>query len=225
MIIKKKKLIQEKNIKDKVEEQIPEPQEEFDFSNINFEEREERRKGNRRRGYRRIDDRNLVSRAQEEAYSIKDNAAKEGYQEGLAQAKKEITIIRESINEFFQYKEKMLEIVSKDIMNISIEIAQKIIKKESQIDKSILLNLIVEIFDKNINKENKITIRAGSEDIEFLKSKTEEITQLTGSDAKINIVEDKQIVGGGVIVETANGIVDASFKTQFELLKEALKKI
>lgn len=225
MIIKKKKLIQEKNIKDKVEEEILEPQEEFDFSSVNFEEREERRKGNRRRGYRRIDDRNLVSRAQEEAYSIKDNAAKDGYQDGLSQAKAEIALIKEAIEEFFKYKDQMLEVVSKDIMDISLEIAQKIIKKESQVDKSILLNLIVEIFDKNINRENKITIRAGSEDIEYLKSKSEEITQLTGSDAKISIIEDKQIVGGGVIVETTNGIVDASFKTQFEFLKEALKKI
>ena len=225
MIIKKKKQIQEKPVIDKVEEEILEPQEEFDFSSVNFEEREERRKGNRRRGYRRIDDRNLVSRAQEEAYSIKDNAAKDGYQDGLSQAKAEIALIKEAIEEFFKYKDQMLEVVSKDIMDISLEIAQKIIKKESQVDKSILLNLIVEIFDKNINRENKITIRAGSEDIEYLKSKSEEITQLTGSDAKISIVEDKQIVGGGVIVETTNGIVDASFKTQFEFLKEALKKI
>lgn len=225
MIIKKKKQIQEKPVIDKVEEQVLEPQEEFDFSSINFEEREERRKGNRRRGYRRIDDRNLVSRAQEEAYSIKENAVKDGYQEGLAQAQEEIAMIRNAISEFFQYKEKMLEIVSKDVMDISLEIAQKIIKKEAQVDKSILLNLITEIFDKNVGRESRITIRAGSEDVDFLKSMSEEITQMTGSNAKINIVEDKQIVGGGVIVETTNGIVDASFKTQFEFLKEALKKI
>ena len=225
MIIKKKKQIQEKPVIDKVEEQVLEPQEEFDFSSINFEEREERRKGNRRRGYRRIDDRNLVSRAQEEAYSIKENAIKDGYQEGLAQAQEEIAMIRNAISEFFQYKEKMLEIVSKDVMDISLEIAQKIIKKEAQVDKSILLNLITEIFDKNVGRESRITIRAGSEDVDFLKSMSEEITQMTGSNTKINIVEDKQIVGGGVIVETTNGIVDASFKTQFEFLKEALKKI
>ncbi|MBO5948831.1 hypothetical protein J6Q66_08360 [bacterium] len=225
MIIKKKKQIQEKPVIDKVEEQVLEPQEEFDFSSINFEEREERRKGNRRRGYRRIDDRNLVSRAQEEAYSIKENAVKDGYQEGLAQAQEEIAMIRNAISEFFQYKEKMLEIVSKDVMDISLEIAQKIIKKEAQVDKSILLNLITEIFDKNVGRESRITIRAGSEDVDFLKSMSEEITQMTGSNAKINIVEDKQIVGGGVIIETTNGIVDASFKTQFEFLKEALKKI
>ena len=44
----------------------------FDIDNIDFTQREERRTGNRRRGYRRIDDRNLISRAQEEAVQIKE---------------------------------------------------------------------------------------------------------------------------------------------------------
>ena len=224
MIIKKKKIIQEKS-KPEEEQKKEEKQEDFDFSNMNFEERAERRRGNRRRGYRRIDDRNLVSRAQEEANSIKDNAAKEGYQEGMRAAQEEVAAIRQSLNEFFQYKDKMLAEVSKDVMDIALDIAQKIIKKESDIDKSILLNLIVDIFNNNISKEKKITLRVGSSDIDYLKQNAQEIVNLTQTDAKINIVHDPNILGGGVIVETTNGIVDASFKTQFELLKEALKKI
>ena len=151
MIIKKKNINQEKS-KEVQEQEKKEAQEEFDFSNIKFEQREERRKGNRRRGYRRIDDRNLVSRAQEEALSIKDNAAREGYQEGLRAAQEEVQVIKESLAEFFQYKDKMLAEVSKDVMDIALEIAQKIIKKESDTDKSILLNLIVDIFNNNISK-------------------------------------------------------------------------
>ena len=68
---------------------------------MNFEERAERRKGNRRRGYRRIDDRNLVSRAQEEALSIKDSAAREGYQEGLRAAQEEVQVIKDSVDASF----------------------------------------------------------------------------------------------------------------------------
>lgn len=224
MIIKKKKTVQEKS-KETQEQEKQEIQEDFDFSNMNFEERAERRKGNRRRGYRRIDDRNLVSRAQEEALSIKDSAAREGYQEGLRAAQEEVQVIKDSLAEFFQYKDKMLAEVSKDVMDIALDIAQKIIKKESDTDKSILLNLIVDIFNNNINKENKITLKVGSDDIEYLKQNAQQIVNLTQTDAKINIVHDPNILGGGVIVETTNGIVDASFKTQFELLKEALKKI
>ncbi len=224
MIIKKKKTVQEKS-KETQEQEKQEIQEDFDFSNMNFEERAERRKGNRRRGYRRIDDRNLVSRAQEEALSIKDSAAREGYQEGFRAAQEGVQVIKDSLAEFFQYKDKMLAEVSKDVMDIALDIAQKIIKKESDTDKSILLNLIVDIFNNNINKENKITLKVGSDDIEYLKQNAQQIVNLTQTDAKINIIHDPNILGGGVIVETTNGIVDASFKTQFELLKEALKKI
>ena len=224
MIIKKKKIIQEKLDTDeqKVKTEV---QDEFDFYSMNFEEREERRKGNRRRGYRRIDDRNLVSRAQEEAISIKDNAAREGFQKGLLEAQEEIQTIRDSLSEFFSYKDRMLKEVSKDVMDIALDIAQKIIKKESNIDKNVLLNLIVDIFNNNISKEKKVTLKVGSDDIEYLKNNIEQIEKLTQTDAKIHIVHDPHIIGGGVIVETTNGIVDASFKTQFELLKEALKKI
>ena len=59
----------------------------FDLDNIDFKQRQERRRGDRRRGFRRIDDRNLISRAKEEANSIREAAAKEGYQEGLSEAK------------------------------------------------------------------------------------------------------------------------------------------
>ena len=119
----------------------------------------------------------------------------------------------------------MLREVSKDVMDIALEISQKIIKKETDTDKNILLNLIVDIFNNNISKENKVTIRAGIGDADCLKQNTAEILKLTQTEAKINIIEDPKLTDGGVIVETNNGIVDASFKTQFELLKEALKKI
>ena len=52
----------------------------FDISEIDFNSRIERRQGDRRRGYRRIDDRSLVSRAQQEAINIKEHAKTEGYQ-------------------------------------------------------------------------------------------------------------------------------------------------
>ena len=46
----------------------------FDIDNLDFSQRVERRTGTRRRGYRRIDDRKLVSRAKDEADNIKRTA-------------------------------------------------------------------------------------------------------------------------------------------------------
>ena len=111
MIIKKKSKVEEKTPQTQLQENVVEKESEikveedtidlFNLDNIDFKQRQERRRGDRRRGFRRIDDRNLISRAREEAQSIKEAAAKEGYQEGLAQAKDDIAEVRNAITSFF----------------------------------------------------------------------------------------------------------------------------
>ena len=108
----------------------------FNLDNIDFKQRQERRRGDRRRGFRRIDDRNLISRAREEAQSIKEAAAKEGYQEGLEQAKADILDVKNAITAFLGAKQAVFDYIAPDIFEISVEIAQKIIKKELHFQKS-----------------------------------------------------------------------------------------
>ena len=72
----------------------------FNIDNIDFSQREERRTGNRRRGYRRIDDRNLISRAQEEAIQIKEAAYQEGYNLGLENAQADIVAFKSNLGAF-----------------------------------------------------------------------------------------------------------------------------
>ena len=102
MIIKKKSGRPVEEIKEEQVQKEPEVKVEeekidlFNLDNIDFKQRQERRRGDRRRGFRRIDDRNLISRAREEAQNIKEAAAKEGYQEGLMQAKADIADVPSS---------------------------------------------------------------------------------------------------------------------------------
>ena len=78
---------------------------------------------------------------------------------------------------------------------------------------------------ENINKtENKITIKVKPQDVEIVKDKTEEIFKGEYFEAKITVVPDNTIKEGGVIIETSNGIVDATIDTQLAIIEEALKK-
>lgn len=138
MIIKKKtKKTDEGELEQAVvqeEEQISESIDEqeidlFDLDNIDFKQRQERRKGDRRRGFRRIDDRNLISRAREEADAIKEAAAKEGYNAGLEAAKFDIESIKTSIAEFMNAKQEVYNSIAPDILEISLDIAKKSLKK------------------------------------------------------------------------------------------------
>ncbi len=140
MIIKKKRKI---SVDEGVEQVVPNQNREevesnqnekdidlFDLDNIDFKQRQERRKGDRRRGFRRIDDRNLISRAKEEANSIREAAAKEGYQQGLQAADDDLQRVRESLESFLNAKQEVYEAIAPDVLEISLDIAKKIIKKE-----------------------------------------------------------------------------------------------
>ena len=195
----------------------------FDIENIDFVQREERRRGTRRRGYRRIDDRNLVSRAQEEAEVIKKSAFEEGYRKGLEQATTDMDAFRNGLKSFMSAKEEVFEYIAPDILEMSVSIAKKIIKKEVESDPQVIINTIIDVLKTVSKNEPKINIRVKPQAVAFVKDAIPDISYQYGIDAKINIIADPSIEDGGCVFQTNNGIVDASIDTQLEIIKKALE--
>lgn len=219
-------------IKEEVIQETPQPQIQqepeidlFDIENIDFTQRQERRRGSRRRGYRRIDDRNLVSRAQEEAENIKKSAFEEGYRKGMEQANADMEAFRNCFSEFMNAPKNVFEYIAPDILEISVDIAKKIIKKEVESDPQVLVNTIVDVLKTVSKSEPKINIRVKPQAVQFIKDTLPNITYEYGIDAKVNIIADPSIEEGGCIFQTNNGIVDASIDTQLEIIKKAIEGI
>ena len=246
MIIKRKfanvKKVAEENIINEIEEQIV-PQEEqfveepaieedvvsqeqrnpvddlnFSLENVKFQQREERREGSRRRGYRRTQDRNIISRAQNEAIQIKEAAKQEGYQAGIEKAVEDLAELKSKFAEFYAYKDALFEKVSDCIMDISLEVAKKIIKKEIEVDKEATISIIKGALDEVNRTENKITLKVMPQEVEIVKDKLPEIFADNTFEAKIMVVPDNNISEGGVIIETSNGIIDATIQTQVAII-------
>ena len=195
----------------------------FDIENIDFNQRQERRKGSRRRGYRRIDDRNLVSRAQEESENIKKSAFEEGYRLGLEKSNEDITKFRGELSKFMSAKKEVFEYIAPDILEISVDIAKKIIKKELETDPQLIINTIVDVLKTVSKNEPKITIKVKPQAVQFIKDTLPNVTYQYGIEAKINILADPAIEEGGCVFQTNNGIVDASIDTQLEIIRKALE--
>lgn len=206
-----------------IQPQVEEKIDIFDLDNIDFSQRQERRRGDRRRGYRRIDDRNLISRAQEEADSIKETAAKEGYRAGLEQAENDISLLRAKIADFVSAKKEVFEYIAPDILEISVDIARKIIKKEVEQNPQVILDSIVDVMRTLSKEEPRITVKLNPLQVDLVKTELPEYISSMGIEAKINVVGDESIEEGGCVLNTNNGIVDASLDTQLQIVKEALK--
>ena len=194
----------------------------FDIETIDFTQRQERRRGSRRRGYRRIDDRNLVSRAQEESENIKKSAFEEGYRIGLEKSTEDMERFKAEVIKFMNAKKEVFEYIAPDILEISVDIAKKIVKKELDTDPQIIINTIIDILKTISKSEPKVTIRVNPQSVQFIKDTIPNITYEYGIDSKINIISDPSIENGGCVFETNNGIVDASIDTQLEIIKKAL---
>ena len=209
----------------------PEPQKEiteedlFSLDNIDFKQRQERRKGDRRRGFRRVDDRNLISRAREEADAIRESAVKEGYQAGMEQASEELQQIRETFATFMNAKQEVYEQIAPDILEISVDIAQKIIKKEVSEDPQVLVNNIVDVLKSLSKDENKIALRVNPVQVDVVKQQVPEILTIAGLDARVSVLADEEVSEGGCLVTTSNGVVDATVETQLSVICEALKGV
>ena len=197
----------------------------FNLDDIDFKQRQERRRGDRRRGFRRIDDRNLISRAREEAQNIREAAAKEGYQDGLSQAKDDMEEVRSSLTAFLGAKQAVFDYIAPDILEISVDIAKKIIKKELQQDPSIIIDNIIEILKGLSKEETKITLRVNPSQVSLLKTEIPDAVKNVGLDAKVIIVPDETIMEGGCMVTTTNGVIDATIETQLAVISEAMKGI
>ena len=127
----------------------------FDIENVDFNQRQERRRGYRRRGYRRIDDRNLVSRAQEESENIKRSAFEEGYRLGMEKAQADLEQFRNELSNFMNAKKDVFEYIAPDILEISVDIAKKIIKREIETDPQIIIDTIIDVL-KTVSKNEPI---------------------------------------------------------------------
>lgn len=207
----------EESEEDNIEEKV------FDIDNIDFTQREERRTGNRRRGYRRIDDRNLISRAQEEAVQIKEAAYQEGYNQGLENAKNDIVAFKSNIGAFMNSEKRVFDAIAPDIIEISLQIAKKIIKHEVQVDPQIVIDTVLDVLSNIPKNEPKLTLLVNPVQSQYIKDNLPDKLTLLGVESKLNIVSDETVSEGGCILQTNNGIVDASIEAQLDIIQNALR--
>ena len=215
----KKLKLEEKKI-DPLEAKLKEF-EEIDVSTVEFKERYERRRGERRRGFRRIDERALVSRAQEEAQSIRELAAKEGYKNGLLEAQSEIDMLKSSLEEFTDARSVVYEDISSHVLEIALAVAKKIIKKEVELSNDVLKSLVSEVFDELSENDEKVTVKVNPEDVEFAKVSLPEVLAESKANAKITVVGDELVEKGSCTVVATNGVIDANFSTQLAIIQNA----
>lgn len=73
--------------------------------------------------------------------------------------------------------------------------------------------------------EKHITLKVSPEDKEHVKINIESILDKLQMEAKVTIQQDVKLLKGSVIVETSNGLIDASINTGLQIIEEMFKTL
>lgn len=178
----------------------------------------------------------LYNKANEKIeYEISTNrniGYQEGYQRGVDEGKEEsiqnaaqlIKRCEDILSDAIMKKEKVFEENEKEIIDLSVKIAEKIIKKNTAEDKNIIRSVLKEAL-KKVPVSKKITIIVNWEDLDHIKEIKQKLFSEIHGVENIEIIEDPAVERGGCILETSIGTINATIKSQIDSIFEKLLEV
>lgn len=166
----------------------------------------------------------LVAEAQAEADSLRRDAVQQGYQEGLDIAGRQylqsIDQLQDLMNALRQEREAFFAGIESQVVKLSVEIAEKILRHELQSHPEAVLE-IVKLALLQLTDRDSIALRVSPHDAELIKQHREAIRDAAGGIRQIEIIEDRRVDRGGCIAESSSGSLDARVSSQLSEVTRA----
>ena len=177
-----------------------------------------------------------VSAAREKANLIEDEALKaaaeirqtawsEGYAEGCKAAESQYQELldkaQREIEEFEHEKDEYWQSIEPELVSLAVEIAEKIIRSEVSARPEAVLDVARSAI-RQLRQRESIRLHVNPGDLEVVRSNKTELLETTDGVQHLEIVDDRRVDRGGVVIESDDGMLDARIKTQLSEVEKAL---
>lgn len=167
--------------------------------------------------------------AQEEIDAATEEGRKAGFQAGEKQGfqaiSKELTDKIVAVNDFaktsFELKNEIIKSAHLDIVNLIIQISQKICTKSLKLDENILKEITIKAISALKDKES-INIIVNPEMAGKIYEISDELKERISQLKSIKIIEDKSVSPDGTIIESPLSRVDDRISSQINEISEKL---
>lgn len=171
----------------------------------------------------------LVEAAREQAEDIAANAAREGYEvgysEGRARAQREIadllTFAETAVREVSDTRARLLEENEQALVALAIQAAEKILQAKLEAEPERVADVLRGALRKAYVRD-RLQVVCNPADLALLEGSEETLQAHVGTIKNLELVGDRRIQRGGVIVRTPGGDVDATLGSQLDRLRAAM---
>jgi flagellar assembly protein FliH len=144
------------------------------------------------------------------------NAKKDGHKQGLEAGKAEVDAmalrLKKISDTFIQPLEDEHEEIEKQILDIVCHLTRSVIKKELQIDSSMILEVVKQSISMLQEEDRNISLALNSQDINLIKE------SLVDNELSITLEVDDELLPGGCRLHSKNSQIDSSINHQLEKL-------
>lgn len=157
-----------------------------------------------------------------------EDGLEKGYEEGYESGKKVSDgLIQESLqikDSYLKMKADLLESLEEDIIDLVINIYEKVINQKNEEDNELIISLVLSGIE-NLDLSDKLTIIVSKEDYNILEMNRDEILAKASMISELDIKYDMNYRKGECILETTKGSIDVSLKSQLDEVRELLTNI
>lgn len=189
-------------------------------------ENEELRKAAREFSDKILEDANKKAKEIVEDANIKSNeiikkAKKDGYDTGYKKSLDELKNLlleaKQNIDEAHEYKDKLLNDMESEIVNLILFTVNKIIRTKLTTDDDVIVNMILESIE-NLNSRENLVIKISSEDFEDAAMLRTKILAIYPGIKNIEIKIIDSFKSGDMEIESESGTVNPSIEAQIKRL-------
>lgn len=172
---------------------------------------------------------NVLEEANQEAQRIEEEARNRGYEEGMINARSEIDLLKQQLEQ--EYADKSLKLeketeaykakLEPELVEVITEVFKSVVLTVAEDDENIILNLINGVM-RNADNSHSFTIKVSPHDYKFLINNQGKIYTAISKDINIDIIEENSMDKNECIIETETGVFNCSLDIELDSL---IKKI
>ena len=169
----------------------------------------------------------VLQAARAEAQVIRRQAEEQGYEEGIRRGQMEcadrIAELESLKNDILEERELFFAHIEPQVVKLSVEIAEKILRHEISADSEAVLGTVRAALRQLKDKES-VRLRVNPADREVVASNRDKLRDSVDGVRSIEIVEDRRVDRGGCVVESAGGGIDARIASQLSEVMRVLQE-
>lgn len=175
--------------------------------------------------WRTREEESFRSQLEEEKRRGYDEGYQLGIEDGIQHAKEQYQIHLQKAADILEqaYQEKAAIIQEADpfVIELTMEIAKKVIQQELKTHPDALLHIIKQTLS-SVYETDSISIGVAPEDFSFVQKQREQLLAMDNGQVEIKVFPDYSIQQGGCMIRTSSGSVDARIDVQLSEIKNVL---